>query len=443
MPRLTLTPAAVSLFTAAALSVALFAVSDASKAEHDVPEGSVSEASFSEAPSGVGPLVALSNQSGEESPGEAQYSDEDEDYDHPEPPQGVGSPPDVGADPPETSYHDFYERWLAREGDEPEVLKVKDTPSEGSAPGARAPAGALSVMEPPTPYSQIVDNASPRRFFSERGWKESSKEAARFGEDYEYIEPTRDASPAWFRVKIPTAGHYTVYARWPAAGGNNPAARFRVSTASGLKKAEVDQRTDGGVWVRLGAYEMEAGNRYSVQLAGRSKAEGRIVADAVMVVRGTQASPPRAPARKESGAAGEGPAGGSGTTAPGANVQGAEVVERARTHLGTPYRHSPPLPCEAYRSEDCSCLTRLVFGEWLTLPDDPVGQWQAGRGVEKSALLPGDLVFFKEAGESNPITHVAVYSGGGNIIHASSYWGRVVERPMEYVSGYYGAKRLS
>jgi cell wall-associated NlpC family hydrolase len=63
--------------------------------------------------------------------------------------------------------------------------------------------------------------------------------------------------------------------------------------------------------------------------------------------------------------------------------------------------------------------------------------------VEKSDLRPGDLVFFKEAGEGHPITHVAIYSGGGNIIHASTYWGRVVERPMKYVSGYYGARRMS
>jgi cell wall-associated NlpC family hydrolase len=66
-----------------------------------------------------------------------------------------------------------------------------------------------------------------------------------------------------------------------------------------------------------------------------------------------------------------------------------------------------------------------------------------GRSVKRSELLPGDLVFFKEAGEAYPITHVAIYSGSGNIIHASTYWGRVVERPMKYVSGYYGAKRLS
>jgi cell wall-associated NlpC family hydrolase len=77
------------------------------------------------------------------------------------------------------------------------------------------------------------------------------------------------------------------------------------------------------------------------------------------------------------------------------------------------------------------------------LPDDPIGQWNVGRSVERSELRAGDLVFFKEAGEGYPITHVAVYSGSGNIIHASTYWGQVVERPMKYVGGYYGAKRLS
>jgi cell wall-associated NlpC family hydrolase len=51
-------------------------------------------------------------------------------------------------------------------------------------------------------------------------------------------------------------------------------------------------------------------------------------------------------------------------------------------------------------------------------------------------------VFFKEGG-SSVITHVAVYSGNDNIVHASSYWGRVVEREMRYVDGYFGAKRLT
>jgi cell wall-associated NlpC family hydrolase len=119
------------------------------------------------------------------------------------------------------------------------------------------------------------------------------------------------------------------------------------------------------------------------------------------------------------------------------------VIERARTHLGTPYVHSPPMPCTAYQSEDCSCLTSLVFSEWVTMPDNPVGQWYMGDFVEKSDLLPGDLVFFKEAGPYRPITHVGIYSGRGNILHASTYWGGVVESPMDAVDGYYGARRLT
>jgi cell wall-associated NlpC family hydrolase len=380
-----------------------------------------------------------------ESPTRAQYASET--YTQVGPSQ-EGDTAHFEAEAPDTTYYDFYNRWLAGEGDLPEVSNSEEAssqstpsenalpesmPSQGSEPGVRAPEKALAVMEPPTPYSQIVDNATSRRFYSTRDWKNSSNRATRYGEDYRYIRPARGATPAWFKVKIPTAGYYTVYARWPAAKGNNPKARFHISTASGLKKAEVNQRKDGGTWVRLGAYKMNEGNRYSVQLAGRSKAEGRIVADAVMVVAGTQAAP-HSGNYSASALGKESPSGGP--------VVDSEVIERARTHMGTPYVHSPPSPCEAYQSEDCSCFTSLVFSKWVSMPDNPVEQWNYGRSVEKSDLRPGDLVFFKEAGENYPITHVAIYSGRGYIIHASSYWGRVVESPMKYVGGYYGAKRI-
>jgi cell wall-associated NlpC family hydrolase len=289
-------------------------------------------------------------------------------------------------------------------------------------------------MEPPTPYSQVVDNATPGRFYSVRPWKKSDGRSTRYGKDFRHTRPGKGANPAWFKVRIPTSGHYTVYARWPATDGNNPATRFRVHTASGLRNVQVNQRRDGGTWVRLGAYRMEESDRYSVQVSGRSKAEGRIVADAVMVVAGTQASPNEV----------DGPSvGGRPSPTVGGEVVDSEVIERARTHLGTPYRHSPPLPCQAYRSEDCSCFTSLVFSKWVSMPDDPISQWKFGHYVEQSDLRPGDLLFFKEAGPSHPITHVGIYSGDGNMLHGSSYYGRVVESPMRYVDGYYGAKRLT
>jgi cell wall-associated NlpC family hydrolase len=394
--RLTLALSAVFLSTAVALIASHFALSETSKADRTDSGGSVSEV-YAHAAS-------------------AQYA----------------TPTRV--EPPETDYYSFYDHWLAQQGDAPEVPQTEDAVSEGSTPEVRAPAEALSAMEPSEAYSQVVDNDSARRF-SARGWEERSGIAPSHGKDFSYAWPQRDPGLARFRVRIPAKDYYTVYARWPAARGNNSGTRFGIRTSSGTRWTEVDQRRDGGMWVRLGDYEMEAGYRTAVRVSGAAKTDGRVVADAIMVVRGTQTATPRGDAARR-GSDG-------GATVGSGRANGLEVVRRARAHIGTPYRHSPPLPCEAFRSEDCSCLTSRVFSKWLTLPDDPVAQWRMGERVAKSDLLPGDLVFFKEAGKANPITHVAIYSGSNNIIHASTYWGHVVERPLDQVSGYYGAKRLS
>ena len=365
-----------------------------------------------------------------QSAGETQYAN-------------LGTPAKHSEKGPGPGYYRFYDRWTAE--DAPSAAAGA---SQGSEPAATAPARARSIMDPPTPYSQVVDNASTRQFFAARGeWKKSDNRLTRYGKDYRYVRPAEDVTPAWFKVRIPTDGFYTVYARWPSAKGNNPDTRFKISTASGPKKVKVNQRRDGGVWMRLGAFEMNAGNRFSVRVGGRSEAEGRVVADAVMVVAGTQAAPQAGndgTASPDDGMAlaTSGPSAG-GWEASISKAVDSEVIERARTHLGTPYVHSPPGPCTAYQSEDCSCFTSLVFSEWVTMPDNPVGQWYMGDFVEKSDLLPGDLVFFKEAGPNRPITHVGIYSGRGYILHASTYWGQVVESPMNAVDGYYGARRLT
>jgi cell wall-associated NlpC family hydrolase len=364
---------------------------------------------------------ALSEQRGESATA-AQYDSEDGGHVR-RPPRGATR---VGqeVDDANNDLYTAYARWLEQANNAHEASGAGGSApvSQGSIPGARRPPPEeISIMEPPTPYSQVVDNASPGSF-SERGWKESTGGKAQYyGEDYSYVEASRVGYPARFRVEIPATGHYTVYARWPAAGENNRATRFGVSTTSGIEWTRVDQREDGGIWVRLGAYEMEAGNGYAVQVSGY-RAKGRVVADSVMVVRGTQVTPP--------------------VTDSGSQARGGPVVQRARDHIGTPYVHSPPGTCEAHRSVDCSCLTSLVYGEWQEMPDHPVEQWAYGREVERSDLRPGDLVFFKEAGAGYPITHVGIYSGRGNMIHASSYWGSVVESPIDQVSGYYGARRL-
>jgi cell wall-associated NlpC family hydrolase len=292
------------------------------------------------------------------------------------------------------------------------------------------------VSEGPSPgYSRVVDNADEGRFDA-LGWEVSSG-GEHYAGDYASLGPPGEASPARFEVDVPESGQYTVYARWPAAEGNAAAARFGVSTASGTEWTEVDQRVDGGMWVRLGAYDLEAGESNAVQVAPGSEGDGTVVADAVVVLSGQQANPDEA--------AGEEPTGGTTLRARGQST-GRDVVRRARKHIGTRYRESPPHPCKAYRKEDCSCHTKTVFRTFgRKLPDNPPSQYKFGRSIKRSNLRPGDLVFFDENrnGELQPWDHVGIYSGNGHLVHASSYYGKVVERKMKYIKGYWGAKRLN
>jgi cell wall-associated NlpC family hydrolase len=123
-------------------------------------------------------------------------------------------------------------------------------------------------------------------------------------------------------------------------------------------------------------------------------------------------------------------------------TSGSDVVRAAKRYIGTRYRYAT---CTRGRMS-CTCLTKYTwakFGHKLSLGERE--QWtydRRAREVAKSRLRPGDIVFFKEAGRNKPITHVGIYSGGGNLVHASRYFGKVVESKMRYIDGYFGAKRL-
>ena len=125
----------------------------------------------------------------------------------------------------------------------------------------------------------------------------------------------------------------------------------------------------------------------------------------------------------------------------GGRASGKDVVRAAKRHLGTRYRYAT---CSRSRMS-CTCLTKKTwarFGHKLSMSEGKQWRYDRARKVAKSKLRPGDIVFFKEAGRRRGITHVGLYSGGGNLVHASAYFGKVVESKMRYVKGYSGAKRL-
>ena len=91
------------------------------------------------------------------------------------------------------------------------------------------------------------------------------------------------------------------------------------------------------------------------------------------------------------------------------------LVQTARRFIGTPYRWGG----ESARSGfDCSGLTMTVYRlNGLELPRNSRSQFRAGRPVTRDALQRGDLVFFA-TGSPGRVSHVGIYSGQGNFIHA-------------------------
>lgn len=95
----------------------------------------------------------------------------------------------------------------------------------------------------------------------------------------------------------------------------------------------------------------------------------------------------------------------------------AGVVQVALKYLGHPYRWAASGP----NSFDCSGFTMFVYAQvGVHLPHSSRAQISSGARVSRSNLEPGDLVFF-----GNPIHHVGMYIGNGNMVH-SPHTGDVV-----------------
>lgn len=91
-----------------------------------------------------------------------------------------------------------------------------------------------------------------------------------------------------------------------------------------------------------------------------------------------------------------------------------KLLSRAKDFLGTPYGFGDK---DGLRT-DCSGFTQQVYRQFgITLPHSAVEQAQLGENVSLEDLQIGDLLFYRTY-KSDP-SHVAIYAGNGQIIHAS------------------------
>ncbi len=101
------------------------------------------------------------------------------------------------------------------------------------------------------------------------------------------------------------------------------------------------------------------------------------------------------------------------TVSPSASAS--DIVSIAQQYLGVPYVYGGSSPS----GFDCSGFTRYVFAQvGISLPHGATSQLSYGTEVSRSNLQPGDLVFFQDYGAV--ASHVGIYIGGDQFIHASS-----------------------
>lgn len=91
-----------------------------------------------------------------------------------------------------------------------------------------------------------------------------------------------------------------------------------------------------------------------------------------------------------------------------------KLLSRAKDFLGTPYGFGNR---DGERT-DCSGFTQQVYRQFgISLPRSAAEQAQLGESVSMDDLQVGDLLFYHTY-KSDP-SHVAIYAGDGQIIHAS------------------------
>ena len=105
---------------------------------------------------------------------------------------------------------------------------------------------------------------------------------------------------------------------------------------------------------------------------------------------------------------------------PGRPYLRSEIVRTAKSFLNVPYRWGGTSPARGF---DCSGFSMTVYQlNGLNMPRSSKAQWEAGVPIDRDQLSQGDLVFFATSGNGE-VSHVGIYLGENNIIHAPG-WGK-------------------
>ncbi|WBQ06091.1 C40 family peptidase [Kribbella sp. CA-293567] len=202
-------------------------------------------------------------------------------------------------------------------------------------------------------------------------------------------------------------------------------ARQRAAALAAKKAEELRKR----IAAREAAEAAEAAREARVAAARQARAEAaRKAREERNEDRNDQNDSKKPPKKHKPGKKGDGKKddGGSGRNSRGARA----AVDFALAQLGDPYLWAAAGP----NSWDCSGLTMAAWKRaGVRLPHYSVAQYEQTKRISADELRPGDLIFWSErSADPGSIFHVAMYLGGGRMVHAPR-----AGRPVTIDSVYY------
>ena len=226
----------------------------------------------------------------------------------------------------------------------------------------------------------------------------------------------------WYRISFDGKRGYVAaqyVTRYDTASGLNGAGRvtadvLNIRTAAKSGSTSLGTVSQGAVIAVTG---IEPGGWFAVTYNGVS---GYVASQYVLIcptsaLTGTTDKPSEDTTAEETPAETPAEAPVETPAAPAASASGSSIVSIAQQYLGVPYVYGG----SSASGFDCSGFTMYVFAQvGIKLPHGATSQLSYGTEVSRSDLQPGDLVFFQDYGYT--ASHVGIYIGGDQFIHASS-----------------------
>ncbi len=111
------------------------------------------------------------------------------------------------------------------------------------------------------------------------------------------------------------------------------------------------------------------------------------------------------------------------------------AVRTAMAQVGDPYVWAASGP----NSFDCSGLVQYAYAAaGISLPHSSKGQASMGRAVSRGDLQPGDVLAFY-----SPVSHVGIYIGNGQMVHAPTSGSSVKVVSIDYMGQITAMRRLA